>query len=72
MKHEQLYEKITTLYPEFKMSSGPDNPFLLKQVELQNDSDGTGSYIAKWEHPSIPRPTDDVLLSVVIPSDYVY
>jgi len=30
-------------------------------ITLQNDSDGKGDYIAKWEHPTLPRPTDEEL-----------
>ena len=50
-----LYEKIKTLYPELT-----DKDFLTVIV-LQNDSDGKGDYIAKWEHPTIARPTDEQL-----------
>jgi hypothetical protein len=28
---------------------------------LQNDSDDKGDYIAKWEHPTLPKPTDEQL-----------
>jgi hypothetical protein len=27
-------------------------------ITLQNDSDGKGDYIAKWEHPTLAKPTD--------------
>ena len=50
-----LYEKIKQLYPELE-----DNDFLTV-ITLQNDSDGKGDYIAKWEHPTLPRPTDEEL-----------
>lgn len=50
-----LYDKIITLYPELT-----DNDFLTV-ITLQNDSDGKGDYIAKWEHPTLPRPTDKEL-----------
>jgi hypothetical protein len=50
-----LYEKITTLYPELT-----DRDFMTV-ITLQNDSDGRGDYIAKWEHPTLPRPTDEQL-----------
>lgn len=50
-----LYEKIMALYPELT-----DNDFLTV-IRLQNDSDGRGDYIAKWEHPTLPRPTDEQL-----------
>lgn len=50
-----LYEKIITLYPELI-----DTDFL-NVIELRNDSDGKGDYIAKWEHPTLPRPTEQEL-----------
>ena len=49
-----LPEKIMALYPELKI-----NDFIYK-IRLQNDSDGKGDYIAKWEH-TLPRPTDEEL-----------
>jgi len=51
-----LYDKIIKIYPElatFDFASGV--------ILLQNDSDGKGDYIAKWEHPTLPRPTDEEL-----------
>ena len=30
-------------------------------ILLQNDSDGKGDYIAKWEHPTLAKPTDEEL-----------
>ena len=48
-----LYDKIISLYPElatFNFASGV--------IQLQNDSDGKGDYIAKWEHLTLPRPTE--------------
>jgi len=46
-----LYEKINLIYPQLT-----DNDFLTT-IRLQNDSDGKGDYIAKWEHPTLTRPT---------------
>ena len=49
-----MYEKIINLYPElanFDFASGV--------IILQND--GTGNYIAKWEHPTLARPTAEQL-----------
>ena len=51
-----LYEKIIALYPELK-----DYNFAFGDIRLQNDSDGRGDYIAKWEHPTLPKPTDEQL-----------
>ena len=50
-----LYEKIKALYPELT-----DKDFITV-IMLQNDSDGRGDYIAKWEHPTLPRPTEEQL-----------
>ena len=56
-----LYEKIMQIYPQLT-SNDFVNP--LGAILLQNDSDGTGDYIAKWEHPDYPRPTDEQLASI--------
>jgi hypothetical protein len=50
-----LFEKIKTIYPELT-----DSDFFTV-ITLQNDSDGKGDYIAKWEHPTLPRPTNEEL-----------
>lgn len=50
-----LYEKIISIYPELT-----DRDFLTV-ITLQNDSDGKGDYIAKWEHPTLSKPTEDQL-----------
>jgi len=50
-----LYEKIKTLYPQLE-----DKDFM-DTIRLQNDSDGKGDYIAKWEHPTLARPTEEQL-----------
>jgi len=50
-----MYEKIKALYPNLE-----DKDFLTV-ITLQNDSDGKGDYIAKWEHPTLPRPTEEQL-----------
>jgi hypothetical protein len=52
-----LYEKIKQLYPDLT-----DNDFITV-ITLQNNSDGKGDYIAKWEH-TLPRPTDEQLGAV--------
>jgi hypothetical protein len=52
-----LYDKIKTLYPQLT-----DEDFSLRgTIILQNDSDGKGDYIAKWEHPTLAKPTDEEL-----------
>jgi len=50
-----LYDKIMALYPELTQQD------FLSVIRLQNDSDGKGDYIAKWDHPTLPRPTDEQL-----------
>jgi len=50
-----LYEKIIAIYPNLV-----DKDFMTV-IALQNDSDGRGDYIAKWEHPTLPRPTEEQL-----------
>jgi hypothetical protein len=56
-----LYDKIITLYPELTIQ---DFSFPFGTILLQNDSDGRGDYIAKWEHPTLARPTQEQLDSV--------
>jgi hypothetical protein len=55
-----LYEKIISLYPELTID---DFMGFTATILLQNDSDGKGDYIAKWEH-TLPRPTDEQLGAV--------
>ena len=50
-----LYNKIKTIYTQLT-----DNDFATV-ITLQNDSDGKGDYIAKWEHPTLAKPTDEEL-----------
>lgn len=53
-----LYEKVMAIYPNLT-----DRDFLTV-ITLQNDSDGRGDYIAKWEHPTLARPTQEQLDAV--------
>jgi len=46
-----LYDQIKTIYPSLT-----DKDFITV-ITLQNDSDGKGDYIAKWEHPTLAQPT---------------
>ena len=50
-----LYDKIMALYPSLTTQD------FVTVIRLQNDSDGRGDYIAFWEHPTLPRPTDEQL-----------
>ena len=53
-----LYEKIKQIYPSLT-----DEDFFGAKptIILQNDSDGKGDYIAKWEHHTLARPTAEEL-----------
>jgi len=53
-----LYEKLIALYPELVELSIKEFDLY---ITLQNNSDGKGDYIAKWEHLTLPRPTDEEL-----------
>lgn len=53
-----LYEKIMAIYPDLQ----PDDFRTL--IHLQNDSDGRGDYIAKWEHSVHPKPKDEQLAEI--------
>jgi hypothetical protein len=53
-----LIEKIKSIYPE--LTDFEFHP-IMGTIRLQNDSDGKGDYIAKWEHPTLARPTEEQL-----------
>jgi anti-sigma regulatory factor (Ser/Thr protein kinase) len=46
----ELWEKITTVYSELAENDfaafGPEGT-----IRLQDDADGLGAYIAKWDYP---------------------
>ena len=48
-----LYDKIMALYPELT----PEDFMPRGPINLQNDSDGRGDYIAAWNHPTLAQPT---------------
>ena len=52
-----LYDKIKTIYPSLTIEDFSPRGTII----LQNDSDGKGDYIAKWEHPTLTRPTEEQL-----------
>ena len=54
-----LYEKLLSIYPELS-----DYDFAEGDILLQNDSDGNGDYIAKWEHATLAQPTQEQLDAV--------
>jgi hypothetical protein len=53
-----LYEKIISIYPQL---IDADFYPIRGVITLQNDSDGKGDYIVKWEHPTLTRPTQSDL-----------
>jgi hypothetical protein len=54
-----LYDKIISLYPALATYN-----FAMGVITLQNDSDGKGDYIAKWEHPTLAQPTKEQLEAI--------
>ncbi len=52
-----LTEKILALYTELTIEDFSPRG----TIALQNDSDGRGDYIAAWNHPTLPRPTEEQL-----------
>ena len=52
-----LYDKIMAIYPQLEQQD------FMTTIRLQNNSDGKGDYIAKWEH-TLPKPTDEQLGAV--------
>ena len=53
-----LYDKIKALYPQLIERD------FTTVITLQNDSDGKGDYIAFWNHPIYPKPTDAQLAEI--------
>jgi hypothetical protein len=53
-----MYDKLITLYPQLTIADF--DPFT-GTIRLQNDSDGKGDYIKEWNHPTLPRPTEEQL-----------
>lgn len=50
-----LIDKIMAIYPQLEQQD------FMTVIRLQNDSDGRGDYIAKWDHPTLAKPTDEQL-----------
>lgn len=50
-----LVEKIKAIYPEL---TGLEFSTV---IEVRDDSDGKGQYLANWNHPTLPRPTEQQL-----------
>jgi len=53
-----MFEKIIFIYPSLTID---DFHPVRGTILLQNDSDGKGDYIKSWNHPTLPRPTDEEL-----------
>lgn len=51
-----LYEKIITIYPQLT-----SDDFLGNNATILLQNEGNGDYIAKWEHPTLAKPTDEQL-----------
>jgi len=49
-----LSEKIKLIYPQL---TNDDFSPSIGTIIIQNDSDGKGDYIAKWNHPTLLEPT---------------
>ena len=54
----ELVDKIKKIYPQL---INEDFSPMTGTILLQNDSDGRGDYIAKWEHPTLAKPTQEQL-----------
>lgn len=52
-----LYDQITQIYPQLKNEALAFSTVII----LQDDKDGQGAYIAKWEHATFAKPTDEQL-----------
>jgi hypothetical protein len=53
-----MLEKIISMYPDLTIADFHPNR---GTILLQDDSDGKGVYIAKWEHPTLAQPTEEQL-----------
>jgi hypothetical protein len=51
-----MYEKIIKLYPELTVED------FSPRGTIQLQDDGQGAYIAKWEHPTLAKPTAEQLV----------
>ena len=51
-----MFEKIIKLYPKLTIDD-----FFPEIGTIALQDDGQGVYIAKWEHPTLPKPTPEQL-----------
>lgn len=49
-----IYDQIVSIYPEL---ANDIKSFIDGTIVLQDDSNGSGPYIAKWDHPTLDKPT---------------
>lgn len=53
-----VWSNLIAIFPELTDADfDPQTGTIL----LQNDSDGFGTYIAKWDHPTLEQPSDKAL-----------
>jgi hypothetical protein len=50
-----MYQLLKKLYPQLTPEDFSPHG---GTIQLRNDSDGGGDYIASWGHPILARPTD--------------
>lgn len=48
-----LYDKIIQIYPELKEDASAFSTVII----LQDDKDDKVPYVAKWDHPTLAKPT---------------
>jgi hypothetical protein len=53
-----LFEKILTIYPELTLE---DFSPRRGTIVLVDNNDGNGAFIESWNHPTLPRPTEEQL-----------
>lgn len=57
-----LVEKIMAIYPQLESKDFDYFSFKDKgTILVQDNSDGHGPFIAKWEHPTLAKPTSEQL-----------
>lgn len=52
--YDNIASKVMMIYPQMSILD-------FQYITIRNDSDGKGDYIEKWEHPTLPIPTDEQL-----------
>ena len=53
-----MFEKLKSIYSSLTFA---DFDLITGTIQLRNDSDGKGDYIAVWNHPTLSKPTEDEL-----------